>query len=106
MTRFLIPIALAAALAGCATPATTPTASTATSEVAAVIAGVQKACQVTPYAADIANLIPIYGASAGAIITAVCAAVNAAAQVSTLTLFGLPGAHAPVIVHGVTIRFQ
>lgn len=101
----LAPIAVLvgiAPLAGCAN-GTTPSADVA-SVINSVIAGVQAACQVSPVAADVAQLIPIYGPSASAIITAICAAVKAAPLVAG---GAAPGqVPPPVRVHGVLIHFQ
>jgi hypothetical protein len=102
----MIPIVLAAGLAGCANaPGTTP-APSVSSVINAVIAGAQQACQVSPVAADVALLVPIYGAQAATIITAICRAVNAQPMTTAVNpLFGAP-VHPPVVVHGVTVHFQ
>ena len=105
MRNAFLAAALIIPIAGCANaPGTTPTS--VSSVVNAVIAGAQQACQVSPVATDVANLIPIYGSSAAAIITAICKAVNAQPMTTVVTpLFGTP-VHAPVVVHGVTVHFQ
>ena len=75
--------------------------------VTAVIAGVQAACQVSPLATDVANLIPIYGGDVAAIISAICGAVKAAPTSGKMSAAkGIRMGVAPVVVHGVTVRFQ
>ncbi len=106
MRKAIISLAIIAPLAGCANAPGTTTNPSVASVINAVIAGAQQACQVSPVAADIANLIPIYGAQAAIIVTAICRAVNAQPMVTTVSpLFGTP-VHAPVKVHGVTVHFQ
>ncbi len=103
----IIAAALIAPLAGCANaPGTTASPSVA-AVINAVIAGAQQACQVSPVAADVANLIPIYGLQAATIVTAICRAINAQPMVTSVPapLFGTP-VHAPVVVHGVLVHFQ
>ncbi len=106
MRNPLIALALIAPLAGCANAPGTTTPPSVSSVINAVIAGAQQACQVSPVAADVALLVPIYGAQAAAIITAICHAVNAQPMTTAVNpLFGAP-VHAPVVVHGVTVHFQ
>jgi hypothetical protein len=73
-----------------------------------VVAGVQAACQVSPIAEDIAQLVPIYGSSVAAMINAICAAVKTKATIATLAMSSVPGMRlsAPVVVHGVTVHFK
>ncbi len=101
-----LPLVSLMALAGCANPPGTTTPPSVAAVINAVIAGAQQACQVSPVAAEVAQLITPYGGQAAAIITAICRAVNAQPMVTTVSpLFGTP-VHAPVVVHGVVVHFQ
>ena len=68
----------------------------------------QAACQVSPFAEDIAALVPIYGGSIAAMINAICAAVKTQAPIATLAASSVPGMRLspPVKVHGVIIHFK
>ena len=76
-----------------------------TAIVTQVISACQAACGVLPAAADVENLIPIYGPDAVAIETAICSAVQVA-EASPRAKLRANGKPSQVVVHGVVVHFQ
>lgn len=112
MRNLIIAAALIGSLgiSGCAgtvespVPRPTPTTNcTYGTTVCTAIAGIQTACNIAPYAADVLRLFNVTpGATVGGLIDLVCGAV----QAKQLRRGARRGIGNSVVVNGVTVRFS